>query len=95
MSNGKSIQIGTKTTTQTLLLSPDLVLQQVSLNIFKRRENAIRDLVNARVTYDTKRGKMSGTLEGIDDLHAIVREGSTLHRVHLNRIDLDALVSRR
>ena len=81
-----SIQVGTKTNINALILEPDVVLHELSIKLFQRRETIINKMINTRISYDSANGMRTGILERVEDMYGIVRDGNHLNKVHLKRI---------
>tara|TARA_B110001450_G_C17316691_1_gene357676 strand:- start:100 stop:366 length:267 start_codon:yes stop_codon:yes gene_type:complete len=84
----KQIHLAIRVDADSLLNKPDMIMQQMSLKIFQRREQLIADLENTKVTFIDDNGKrIVGTVESFDDGNAIIRDGSRSVRVSSKKIE--------
>ena len=84
----KAIHLAIRINAEELLTKPDTIMQRMSLKIFQRREQCIRELLNTRVAYDDDTGTRIGVVESFDDGHAIIRDGGRLVKVAAKQLQL-------
>ena len=65
-----------------------MVMQQMSLKIFQRREQLINDLKDRQLIYHDETGARVGRLESFSDGVAFIRDGTRLVQVSVNRLEL-------
>ena len=83
------MHIAARVDAQTLLETPETVLQQMSLKIMERREEVIAQLIGSRVAYQTSDGVRYGRIERIDNQKTVViSEGTTKVRVSFKRLEV-------
>ena len=78
------VQVGAK----TILETPDIVMQQLSLKVFQRRDKLISELSGKRITYDLNGESYSGMLERIEGNTAYVLDNGERVRVSVKRLRL-------
>ena len=88
---GKQVHLATRVDASKLLTSPDLIMQQMSIKIFQRREELLTSLVGTRVRYDAGDSVIRvGTVERLDEsTNVVVRDGANKIRVPVRRILID------
>lgn len=84
----KPIHLAIRVEADALLHKPDMIMQQMSLKIFQRREQLIAELKDTRVGYVDDHGKrVTGVIESFDDGNAVIRDGSRLVRVSARKLE--------
>ena len=86
-----SIHVSTRVDKSELVLSPEQILQRISLKIFQRRQSFLDELVDKRVSYDSGSGMRSGIVERVDDTHAHLRESRGKTKVALRKLCFEDL----
>lgn len=86
----RQVHLATRVDAKSLLVSPDVILQQMSLKIFQRRQELIEDLIGKRVEYELNdNATRSGIVERMDDSHSVViRDGVNKVKVSIRRLRL-------
>ena len=84
-----TVHLASKVDVSTLVLQPEIIMQQMSMKIFKRRQEFLDSLVNTRVTYDISHGAIgSGMLIRYDNDFVICRDGDITVKVPFKRLHL-------
>ena len=84
----RSVHLAIKADAHALLSAPELILQQMSVKIFQRRQQLLDELLNERVTFDSSGGLRSGIIERFEDQNAIVRDGTSRYKVPLAKVQV-------
>ena len=85
----KRLHLATRVETHDLLAQPDMVLHQMSIKIFQRRQRLLEELVGTHVLYEVTGGFRSGVVDKLEDAHVIIKDGSHNVRVSLKRLHFD------
>tara|TARA_A100001015_G_scaffold316676_1_gene431649 strand:+ start:2718 stop:2960 length:243 start_codon:yes stop_codon:yes gene_type:complete len=75
-----------KVSKNVILLTPEVAIQQMSLQIFKEREKIISDLKGKIVGLKTLKGVENGTFLGADNTHFTIKMGETTKKSLLKNI---------
>lgn len=70
----------------TLLNTPELVLQRMSFKIMEKREQLLENLVNTKVQFKTPGGIDQGTCQSVGKIHCHVKCGSDVVKVPLKAL---------
>ena len=82
----KSVNIQVQVGAKTILEMPEIVMQQLSLKLFQRRDKLISELLGKRITYELNGDIYSGILERIDGSTAYILENGNRSRVSVKRL---------
>ena len=83
---GGAVHIASKASVQQLVNEPDVVMQQLSLKIFQRRQEVMESLVGQRLSYESSGSVRSGVVMRVDDSWAFLRDNDFTTRVPLKRL---------
>ena len=77
-----------KVSQNTILTTPEVAIQQMSLQIFKEREKIISDLKGKKVGVKTSKGVQNGVFLGADNTHFTIKIEDNTRKANLKNIIL-------
>ena len=75
-----------KVSQNVILITPDVAMQQMSLQIFKEREKIISELKGKKVGVKTSNGVEHGTFLGADNTHFTIKIDDSTKKYKLKNI---------
>jgi len=83
-----NVHIAYRVDAKTLVHNPEIVLQRMSFKILEKREQALNNLVNTKVTFSSPGGLDVGTLQSIQNNTCNIKVNGEIIKVSLKKLIL-------
>lgn len=84
-----TVHLAARIYAEELVNNPDGVLQKMSMKVYQRRQELLRDLQNTRVRYEDDSGVQTAILNSVEGFHAHLYDGGKNFVVPVRRLRLD------